>query len=58
MFIKMEEALEIVLDLARQNVVADPDMTDEAEKQKAAIDTVEDFFVNDDTLGPCNEEEE
>ena len=45
----VEQAIQIVLDLARQNIISpsfDPDMISEAEKQAEAIDTIEDFFVN------------
>ena len=35
------DALQIVLDLARQNVIDDPEMRDEQEKQLAAIERVE-----------------
>ena len=45
-FITLEKAIEIVLDLARQNIIEDPEMEDQAARQEAAIDTVEDFFVN------------
>ena len=45
-FVELSEAVDIVLDLARQHVIDDPDMEEEAERQSTAIDTVEDFFVN------------
>ena len=45
-FITLEKAIEIVLDLARRNIIEDPDMKDQAARQEAAIDTVEDFIVN------------
>jgi hypothetical protein len=40
------DAFEIVLDLAKQNVIQDPDMAEEKERQEEAIRTVEDFVVN------------
>ena len=44
-FVELSEAVDLVLDLARQNVINDPDMAEEAERQSAAIDTVQDFFA-------------
>ena len=35
------EALQIVIDLARQNIIDDPDMQDEANLQRDAINAVE-----------------
>ena len=51
MFVKLEDAIETVLDLAKENVIdprdaRDNDMPLEHERQQACIDTVEDFFVN------------
>lgn len=45
---KLVDAIEIVIELAKQNVLEDPppDLEDEAKKQQEACDTVEDFFVN------------
>jgi hypothetical protein len=43
---KLEQAIEIVLELARQNIIDDPDMREESEKQTEATNVVEDFFVN------------
>jgi hypothetical protein len=43
---KLEEAIELVLELARQNIIDDPDMQEESEKQTEATNVVEDFFVN------------
>lgn len=43
---KLEQAIEIVLELARQNIIDDPDMQEESEKQTEATNVVEDFFVN------------
>ncbi len=43
---KLEQALEIVLELARQNIIDDPDMQKESEKQTEATNVVESFFVN------------
>lgn len=40
------DALQIVLDLARQNIIDDPDMEDEAARQSEACDIVEDIAVN------------
>ena len=40
---KMKEALEVVIDLAQQNVVDDFEMPDEAERQQTAINLVEKF---------------
>lgn len=51
-FMKLEEAIEIVLELAADNVLDDsiiandPHLSDEQARQKTAIATVEDFFVN------------
>ena len=49
-FMKVDEALEIVLELARGNMI-EPEEEDEAlakerERQQTAIDTLEDFAVN------------
>ena len=51
MFVKLERAIEVVLDLARENVVgegdaADNDMVQAREEQVSSIETVEDFFTN------------
>jgi hypothetical protein len=52
MFIKLEDAIEIVMDLARQNVIeehyADEDkgMRAMREQQQEAIGVVEDHFTN------------
>ena len=43
---KLEDAIEIVLELARQNIIDDPEMQEESEKQIEATNVVEDFFVN------------
>ncbi len=43
---KLERAIEIVLELARDNIIDDPDMIEETEKQTEAANVVEDFFVN------------
>jgi hypothetical protein len=40
------EALQIVIDLAKQNVIDKHDMPDEHEKQMEAIRVVEDMAVN------------
>jgi hypothetical protein len=40
------EAFQIVLDLARQNVIDEIDNPDEYAKQVKACDAVEDFVVN------------
>ena len=51
-FMKLEEAIEIVLELTADNVLDDsiiandPHLSDEQARQKTAIATVEDFFVN------------
>jgi len=49
-FMKLEDAIEIVTDLARQNIVepdpGDEDLEAEAERQEIACGTVEDFFCN------------
>lgn len=50
-FMKLEEAVEIVMELATDNVLDDsiiandPHLSDEQARQKTAIATVEDFFV-------------
>ena len=43
---KPEEAIEIVLSLARENVTTDFELGDEAQRQREAINTAEDFFTN------------
>ena len=45
-FMKLGRALEIVLELASQNVIDDPDMIDVKEEQDLAIDTVTDWVTN------------
>jgi hypothetical protein len=51
-FIKLEEAVDIVMKLATENVLDDgiiandPHLLDEQARQETAIATVEDFFVN------------
>jgi hypothetical protein len=51
-FMKLDEAIEIVLELATDNVLDDgiiandPHLSDEQARQETAIATVEDFFVN------------
>jgi hypothetical protein len=50
--IKIEDAIEIVLALARENILEDEqvagdhDLKAEQKKQMEAVNTVEDFFVN------------
>lgn len=51
MFIKLEEAIEIVIGLARENILEerqcdDEEMVEGREKQIAAVDTIEDYFIN------------
>ena len=47
MVLTLKEALEIVLNLARQNVIEDnPDMEEEQARQLEALATAEDFAVN------------
>ena len=52
MFVKLDRAIEVVMDLARENVLTEGDVNDgedleEArEEQLASIDTVDDFFAN------------
>lgn len=41
------EALQIVLDLARQNIIDEKDLPEEHARQTAACDMVEDLAVND-----------
>ena len=43
---KLERAIEIVLELARDNVIEDSEMIEETKEQETACDVVEDFFVN------------
>jgi hypothetical protein len=54
-FMKIEEAMAIVYDLASQNVLdeshKDDDLAEEYERQKLALDTVHDFIVNNMTEG-------
>jgi hypothetical protein len=49
-FMRIEEAMAIVYDLASQNVLdeshKDDDLAEEYERQKLALDTVHDFIVN------------
>tara|TARA_Y100001934_G_C12240343_1_gene719974 strand:+ start:206 stop:397 length:192 start_codon:yes stop_codon:yes gene_type:complete len=51
-FMKLEEAVDIVMELATDNVLDDsiiandPHLSDEQARQQTAIATVEDFFVN------------
>lgn len=45
-FMKLGRALEIVLELAEQNVIDDPDMMDVKAEQDLAIATVTDWTVN------------
>jgi len=51
-FMKLDEAVEIVMELATDNVLDDsiiandPHLSDEQARQETAIATVEDFFVN------------
>lgn len=44
-FMTLIDAIEIVLELARQNIAPD-DMPDERDRQLCAIGTLEDFAVN------------
>jgi hypothetical protein len=51
MFITLEHAIEIVIGLVRENIFEerqcdDDEMAADREKQIAAIDTLEDYFVN------------
>lgn len=53
MFIKLEDAIEIVMSLAAENVISEHEASQDAEvlvpmreQQLAALGTVEDFFVN------------
>ena len=50
MFVKLERAMEVVLDLARENVLdeadTDNDMVQAREEQVSSIEIVEDFFTN------------
>jgi len=45
-FMRLEQAMEIVLDLARQNIVDQSDMPKEHARQHEAWDTVHDFYLN------------
>ena len=51
-FMKLDEAIEIVMELATDNVLDDgiiannPHLEEEQARQETAIATVEDFFVN------------
>jgi len=51
-FMKLDEAIEIVMELATDSVLDDgiiandPHLLDEQARQETAIATVEDFFVN------------
>lgn len=42
----MAKAIQVVLELAKQNMIDVHEMPDEHAKQQEAIDTVEDFAVN------------
>lgn len=51
MFVKLERAVEVVLDLARENIISEGDADDNDLVQAraeaiASVDTVEDFFTN------------
>ena len=51
MFMTIQDALDIVLDLARQNALdldsaLGEEQYQEAQRQKVAINTVEDFYAN------------
>ena len=59
MFVNLEDAIEIVLELARQNVLepdGDANLEAECERQLEAIRTVEDFFANNVCYG-CEDDE-
>ena len=50
-FMKVEEAIEIVLGMSREyidmlNISPDDEEVELLERQKTAIDTIEDFFTN------------
>ena len=45
-FMTIEQAMEIVLELAQQNIVDQRDMPDEHARQHEAWDTVHDFYLN------------
>lgn len=45
MKMNLTEALAIVIDLAEQNVIDDPDMAEERTKQLTAIRTVEEMLI-------------
>ena len=55
-FMRLEEAIEIVMELATDSVLDDgiiandPHLADEKTRQETAIATVEDFFVNHEKL--------
>jgi len=42
----LADAMQIVLSLARDNVIDDDDLQAERDRQLEAVDTVEDFVVN------------
>ena len=51
MFVNLERAMKVTLDLARENVLSegdamDNDLQEAREEQLASIDTVDDFFTN------------
>ena len=51
MFVNLERAMKVTLDLARENVLSegdamDNDLQEAREEQLASIDTVGDFFTN------------
>jgi hypothetical protein len=53
MFVKLEDAIEIVMTLASENIISEHEALNDAEvlvpmreQQLAALDTVQDFFVN------------
>lgn len=42
----LAEAFQIVIDLARENIIDDPEFTDERIRQEEALKMIEDFAVN------------
>ena len=45
-FMEIDDAIELVLELARGNIIDDPDMSEEAGRQTTACNVLEDFAVN------------
>ena len=54
---RLEDAIEIVLEMATQNIIDDPELVAEAKRQRTAIGRVHDFFVAPNLLFEPNNKE-